>query len=87
MANLFGTLAAFCAQRNVTAIIGEFTAVPGEGEYVRETASRVLWLRSVIETSLSHGMVPLLFDADYDIRRADSSFSADFTAVVTELGL
>ena len=59
----------------------------GEGEYVRETVSRFRWLESIIETSMSHGMVPLLFDADYDIRRADGSFSADFAAVVSELGL
>ncbi len=83
----FARMASFATQRNVAIIIGEFTAIPGEGAYVRETASRIAWLRSVIETSLSHGMVPLLFDANYDIRREDGSFSADLEAAVAGLGL
>jgi endoglucanase len=84
---LFATMSAFSSERGVPTIIGEFTAIPGEGEYVRETASRVAWLRSVIETCLSHGMVPLLFDANYDVLRSDGSFSADLTAAVAGLGL
>jgi endoglucanase len=79
-------MAAFSAERKVTIIVGEFTAIPGEGEYVRETASRVAWLRSVIETSMSRGMVPLLFDANYDIKRTDGSFSSDFAAAVRDPG-
>ncbi len=82
---LFEKMSAFSSERGVPIIIGEFTAIPGEGEYVRETASRVAWLRSVIETSLSHGMVPLLFDANYDILRSDGSSCADFTAAVAGL--
>lgn len=84
---LFAKMAAFAAQRNAPIILGEFTAIPGEGEYVRETASRVRWLRSVIETSRANGMVPLLFDANYDVRRSDGSFSDDLTAAVAGLGL
>ena len=84
---LFLKMATFSAARNVSIIIGEFTVIPGEGEYVRETASRVRWLKSVIETSISHGMVPLLFDANYDIKRADGSLSSDLAAAVADLGL
>ena len=82
---LYSKMATFASQRNVSIIIGEFTAIPGEGEYVRETNSRIAWLRSVLETSMSHGMVPLLFDANYDIKRADGSFSSDFAAAVNGL--
>jgi endoglucanase len=84
---LFSKLAAFCAARKVTAIIGEFCVITGSGAYVRDPASRVLWMKSIIETARTHGMVPLLWDTGGDINRTDGSFSTELTAVKTQLGL
>jgi endoglucanase len=86
LAGLFQTLAAFTRSRNIPAIIGEFTVTKGSAEYVRESASRVRWLRAVSETARSHGMVPVLWDTGEDIRRSDGSLSNELRTVVTELG-
>lgn len=87
LTRLFQTLAAFTRSRNIPAVIGEFTATTGEGAYVRESASRIRWMRDVSETALSHGMVPVLWDTGGDIRRSDGSLSSDLTQVMNELGL
>jgi endoglucanase len=84
---LFDTLAAFSSARNTPIILGEFGVSYGTGEYLRESASRVLWMKSVIETAMSRGMVPVLWDTGWEISRTDGSFSPDFAQVMTELGL
>ena len=87
MQALFSQLDAYSTEHNLPVIISEFAVILGSGEYVREPASRVLWMKSVIETAMSHGMVPLLWDAGTDISRVDGSFSAEFAQVMAELGL
>ena len=84
---LFDTLATFTRSRNIPAVIGEFTVTSGDGDYVRESESRIRWIRAVSETAMSHGMVPVLWDTGGDIRRSDGSLSSDLSAVVDELGL
>jgi endoglucanase len=87
LSGLFQTLATFTRSRNIPAVIGEFTATTGDGAYVRESASRIRWIRAVSETALSYGMVPVLWDTGGDIRRSDGSLSSDLSAVMSELGL
>jgi endoglucanase len=84
---LFGQLADFCEDRSIPVILGEFAVVLGDGEYAREQASRILWMKSVFETTLSYGMVPILWDTGTEISREDGSLSAELTQVITELGL
>ena len=86
LAVLFEKLAAFSRNRNIPAVIGEFTVTTGSGDYVRQSASRVRWLRAVSETAMSHGMVPVLWDTGEDIRRSDGSLSSDLRAVMSQLG-
>jgi endoglucanase len=87
LAGLFQRLAAFTTSRNIPVVIGEFTATPGGGAYVREPESRIRWISAVSETALSHGMVPVLWDTGSDIRRSDGSPSSELSTVMSELGL
>ena len=84
--NLLSLAAAFSTERGLPVIISEFAVTPGSGSYVRESASRVLWMKSTMETSLSLNMVPIVWDFGTDISRSDGSFSADFSAAVSGLG-
>ncbi|MBN2341899.1 MAG: glycoside hydrolase family 5 protein [Deltaproteobacteria bacterium] len=85
--NLFNQLATFSNSRNVPIILGEFAVTLGEGSYVREQSSRVLWMTEVMQTCLNHGMVPLLWDTGQEINRTDGGFTPEFTQVMENLGI
>ena len=80
---LFSKLATFSTQKKIPVIIGEFGATRGM-EYVRESASRTLWMESVAKAALSRGMVPVLWDTGSEIKRADGSFSTEFQTVIND---
>jgi endoglucanase len=65
-------------------ILGEFTVTRGEN-VARESASRILWLRSVATAALSRGMVPVLWDTGTDINRNDGSLSSELQTVLSDL--
>lgn len=81
---LFDKAAAFSVARNLPVIIGEFAVTRGQS-YVREPASRILWMESVADAALSRGMVPILWDTGSDISRSDGAFSPELTAVFDSL--
>jgi endoglucanase len=64
-------------------IIGEFGVTRGM-TYVRESASRFLWMESVAKAALSRGMVPVLWDTGSEIKRTDGSFSTEFQTVMSD---
>lgn len=78
---LFDLAGDFSEQNQLPIILGEFAVTKGES-YVREPASRTLWMQSVAEGALERGIVPVLWDTGSDISRADGSFSDEFQAVV-----
>jgi endoglucanase len=79
--SLFSKLATFSAQKNIPVIIGEFGVTLGVN-YVRTSAARTLWMESVAQAALSHGMVPVLWDTGSDIKRTDGSFSPELQTVI-----
>jgi endoglucanase len=81
--SLFSKLAAFSSQKKIPVIIGEFGGTRGM-TYVRESASRVLWMESVAKAALSRGMVPVLWDTGSEIKRTDGSFSTEFQTVMND---
>lgn len=81
--SLFSKLATFSTQKHIPVIIGEFGVTRGM-TYVREPASRVLWMESVAKAALSRGMVPVLWDTGSEIKRTDGSFSTEFQTVMTD---
>jgi len=82
----FNRLAAFSLARNIPVILGEFSVTRGSGQYVRDSASRILWMKSVASASFAGTMVPVLWDTGTDVNRIDGSLSPDFQAVMTQLG-
>jgi len=80
---LFSKLATFSSQRKIPVILGEFAVTPGTN-YVREPASRVLWMESVAKAALSRGIVPVLWDTGSEIKRSDGSFSPEFQQVMND---
>ena len=81
---LFEKLDAFSAAKKIPIILGEFAVTRGES-YVRESASRVLWMESVAKAALSRGMVPVLWDTGSEIDRGDGSFSPELQTVLDHL--
>ncbi len=81
---LFDKLGAFSKSRSIPVILGEFGVTPGEN-YVREPASRILWMESVARASFVRGIVPVLWDTGSEIKRTDGSFSAEFQTVMDDL--
>jgi endoglucanase len=87
--SLFDTLAAFSTQRAIPVVLGEFAVTPGVN-YVRDPASRVLWMQQVTAAALERNIVPVLWDTGSEISRADGAFSSEFQTVwdnLSELGL
>ena len=82
----FDQLAAFSAARNIPVILGEFAVTRGTDPYVRESASRILWIQSVASTALANNMVPVFWDTGGDVSRIDGSLSSDVQSVVSQLG-
>jgi len=82
----FNRLTAFSLARNIPVIVGEFSVTRGSGEYVRESASRILWMKSVASAAFAGTMVPVLWDTGGDVNRSDGSLSSDFQTVMTQLG-
>lgn len=75
-------LAASCgASRGTPILLGEFASATGEN-FVRDTASRILWLEAVVGGAYSRGMVPVLWDTGAEISRADASFSGVLQTVL-----
>ena len=64
-------------------ILGEFAVTRGQN-YVREKASRTLWMESVAKASISRGIVPVLWDTGDDISRTDGSLSSELQTVITD---
>ncbi len=83
LARLFDQAAACGSSKQMPIILGEFAVTRGES-YVREPASRVLWMKSVIEGSLARNMVPILWDTGSEISRVDGAFSAEFQQVMAD---
>jgi endoglucanase len=83
--SLFDKASAFSTSRNIPIILGEFGVTPGSN-YVREPASRVLWMTSVSQAALARGIVPVLWDTGSEIDRADGAFSPEFQAVMDSVG-
>ena len=81
--SLFSKLATFSTQKKIPVILGEFAVTPGTN-YVREPASRVLWMESVAKASFSRGIVPVLWDTGSEIKRTDGSFSSEFQTVMND---
>jgi endoglucanase len=81
-----GKAASFGVRRGIPVIIGEFGVTLGLGKKAgnvkRESASRILWMTSVIKACFARGMVPMLWDCGTDINRSDGSFSPDLQAVI-----
>jgi endoglucanase len=82
--SLFSKLGTFSTQRGIPVIIGEFSVTRGQA-YVRQAASRILWMQTVAKAALSHGMVPVLWDTGSDINRTDGSFSTELQTVMASL--
>jgi endoglucanase len=82
--NLFGKLGACSDAKEIPVILGEFAVTRGTS-YVREPASRILWMKSVAEAALSRGMVPVLWDTGSEIERSDGSFSPELESVMDPL--
>jgi endoglucanase len=80
---LFEKLEAFSVEKKIPIILGEFAVTRGEA-YVREPASRVLWMESVAKATLSRGMVPVLWDTGSEIDRSDGSFSWELESVIDQ---
>jgi len=80
---LFSKLESFSTARKIPVILGEFAVTPGVN-YVRESASRVLWMESVAKAALSRHMVPVLWDTGSEIKRTDGSFSPEFQTVMND---
>jgi endoglucanase len=81
---LFTKLAAFSARKHIPIILGEFGVTRGQA-FVREPASRILWMESVYRAAESRGMVPLLWDTGSEINRSDGSFSPELQTVMQHL--
>lgn len=81
---LFDKLGAFSAARNIPIILGEFAVTRGTA-FVREPASRVLWMASVAKAAMSRGMVPVLWDTGSEVSRSDGSLSPELESVLDEL--
>jgi endoglucanase len=81
---LFDKLGAFSAARNTPIILGEFAVTRGTA-FVREPASRVLWMTSVAKAAMSRGMVPVLWDTGSEVSRSDGSLSTELESVLDEL--
>jgi len=84
--SLFSRLTVFSLARNIPVIIGEFSVTRGSGQYVRESASRILWMTSVASAAFAGTMVPVVWDTGSDVNRSDGSLSSDFQTVMTQLG-
>ena len=82
--SLFSKLATFSTQRGIPVIIGEFSVTRGQA-YVRQSASRILWMQTVAKAALSHGMVPVLWDTGSEINRTDGSLSTELQTVMASL--
>ena len=80
---LFSKLATFSGKKQIPVIIGEFGVTLGVN-YVRDSASRTLWMESVAKAAFSHGMVPVLWDTGSEIKRTDGSFSSEFQTVMND---
>lgn len=78
----FTKAATFSTRKQIPVIIGEFGVTLGR-KVKRESASRVLWMTSVIKACFARGMVPMLWDCGTDIKRSDGSFSPDLQAVIS----
>ena len=61
---LFDAMRDFCAQNDIPAFIGEYTA-----SEKKEKPSRVRWLTAVTRAALSRRMVPVLWDTGNDLSR------------------
>jgi endoglucanase len=89
LGNQLAKAANFGVSKGIPIIIGEFGVTLGLGEkkgnVKRESASRILWMTSVIKTCFAHGMVPVLWDCGTDISRKDGSFSPDLQAVMANI--
>ena len=81
---LFEKLEAFSEKKQIPIILGEFAVTRGES-YVRQPASRVLWMESVAKASMSRGMVPVLWDTGSEIDRGDGSLSPELESVLNDL--
>ncbi len=84
--SLFNRLTAFSLARDIPVIIGEFAVTRGSGQYVRQSASRILWMKSVASAAFAGTMVPVLWDTGSDVNRTDGSLSSDFQTVMDQLG-
>jgi endoglucanase len=82
--NQFTKLTSFSSQKQIPVILGEFGVTVGQ-KVRRDSASRVLWMTSVIKACFARGMVPVLWDCGTDISRTDGSFSNDLQAVMNNL--
>ncbi len=82
----FDRLTTFSLARNIPVIIGEFAVTRGSGQYVRQSASRILWMKSVASAAFAGTMVPVLWDTGSDVNRSDGSLSSDFQTVMNQLG-
>lgn len=82
--DLFTKLASFSSQKKIPVILGEFGVTRGE-KYPRDSASRVLWMQSVANASLSRAIVPVLWDTGSEIQRTDGSFSTELQSVIDHL--
>jgi len=80
----FSKLSAWSTKKKLPVILGEFGVTRGEN-YVRDPASRVLWMQSVAQAAKAGGMVPVLWDTGSEIQRKDGSFSTELTSVVDSL--
>jgi endoglucanase len=78
----FTKLASCSSNKKIPIIIGEFGVTRGE-KYVRDPASRTLWMQSVANAAHSRGMVPVLWDTGSEIHRSDGSFSTELQNVMT----
>jgi endoglucanase len=77
----FSKLASCSSNKKIPIIIGEFGVTRGE-KYVRDSASRILWMQSVANAAHSRGMVPVLWDTGSEIHRSDGSFSTELQNVM-----
>ena len=77
----FSKLASCSSKKKIPIIIGEFGVTRGE-KYVRDPASRILWMQSVANAAHSRGMVPVLWDTGSEVHRSDGSFSSELQNVM-----
>jgi endoglucanase len=80
---LFDKMGSFITKRKIPVILGEFGVTRGQN-YIREKASRTLWMESVTKASIARGIVPVLWDTGDDISRADGSLSSELQTVMTD---